>query len=188
MNGFKELSTMFQNKITPPPFFSNDFQPHLNIVGNPSIISYLSRGAQFVLNEVIWYSLKYRFAYPTQVTIAKNTGYCREYVNRLIGVLVSLGVIKKHSRGFKRSRSYTISKWFLRSEIYLKLQDVLPALKALRKPNVTHKIFREDILNISVQLDSLSHERELDSLSTKREEPKIETVGDLFRKLGLDFG
>ncbi len=82
-----------------------------------------------VVNALRFYSNIYgNVFYHSQTTIAIRTGLTREYVNKTIRILCSLGWLKKRGE-HRQSKTYSLNRFLLSYEISQLLKSIMPAFK-----------------------------------------------------------
>ncbi len=90
----------------------------------------LSKGEKVILNHYLGLSNQFDNIYYAQSTIAKKTGYTREYTNKKLKRLRELGLIDYNYKHMKTC-DYKISSWFLNPEIREKLKSLFSSLRYL---------------------------------------------------------
>lgn len=80
-----------------------------------------------IMNELLKYSNSVKLIYPSQSTIAKKVGVCRQYVNKVAGKLEESGLIYKHYI-HRRPSSYYLHPLFYDLRFRKKINHILKAL------------------------------------------------------------
>lgn len=90
----------------------------------------LSHGEKVILNHYLALANTFQDIYFSQSTIAKKTGYSREYVNRKLKKLRTHGLLD-YNYNHMNTCDYKISSWFSIREIREKLKDLFSSLHYL---------------------------------------------------------
>jgi DNA-binding Lrp family transcriptional regulator len=88
--------------------YSNHVPVNIKIKKLSTLPSRLRGAASLVYDAMEAHCNKDFQVYATQQTIAKETGYSREWVNHIIQLLVDVGLIEKIRRGLKQPNLYTL--------------------------------------------------------------------------------
>lgn len=118
----------------------------------------LNSGEKVILNHYLALSNTFENIFFAQSTIAKKTGYTREYVNKSLKKLRTLGLLDYNYKHMNTC-DYKISSWFLNKEIRDKLRVLFSSLKYLpliwiiatqatnQRAFTQYKLIYEDFIN-----------------------------------------
>lgn len=145
------------------------------------VIENLSDTDRKVMNIVLYLTGKFQSVWARQQTIARYANISREWCNRILKKLGSLGLLSMTNRGYNgflqmgRTCLYKVADFFGSEQTRFSLMKYFPAL---RQQSLIH--FTQYIYNLSL----IKHMLMLDSHSTKREEDSVRDMLCNFSKKG----
>lgn len=156
------------------------------------LLNNLTPRRRAVLNQLIYYTLKYKVVDPWQRKLGRiSSGITREWTNKTIALLCELRILEKERRSMYQT-VYKVSSYFFCPDVRKKLAHLLPALTAfsLALMLCKQRLVADDSKSFTVsklEFNYLYKSREILVVNTALKMREFMSMEEIRRKTGLNL-